>query len=988
LRPHAIQWRYEAEDLVRLRRSTEQRRFTAPQRVGRIDPNPHQIEAVVFALSRLNDGGCILADEVGLGKTIEAGLVIAQLWAEGARRILLVAPKPLLGQWRQELYALFGIEAKDGATDAVHREEGVFLIGRERAGGEHGRTLAAVRFDLIVIDEAHEIFGGLYKRIGADGEWREDAQEARTAWRAFELIRASGTPVLLLTATPIQNSLTELWALVQYVDPSGTLLGQLRTFRELFCDQDDRVLTQGQEDELRRRIGVVLKRTLRRQAQEFLSRPFVNRQAKLFEYRMSPAEAQLYEDVTRYLLEPNLAGFRGNNRRLLLIAFHRRMSSSSRALAQSLDYVAERLRRIVDPTGAGAGAAAVPEWLPDGADEEEGEASPPEDALRAEDLPPPRERVQAELARVLDFSARARALGEDSKARALLEALRLVLAREKSGRGSGKLVVFTEYLVTQDYLQELLIRSGLVGEQEVTLFRGTNDSARARQALERWWKEVGGQLPPHTRPAQDIAIRLALVHEFATRSRVLISTEAGAKGLNLQFSETVVNYDLPWNPQRIEQRIGRCHRYGQTRDVTVINFTAKDNAADRLLFEILSQKLDLFGTVLDASDRVLHEAGGQPPESLASALGAELEASLRRIWERARTVEEVETELRQLREKMGEERRRFEDQHSRTAGLIESHFDDEVRRVFRRHQEQLRPALAELDADLERVAVAYLRHLGAEHRVEPAAGGRILTVHSSPALPASLRGGLSVALGAVAGHESLHLNHPLIAEAVAAARAAASGRLAVALQLPEDAPPGLRQLRGTSGRLVLLKVRHGGLEPVEHLVPVALLDGVEAPLAPELAAALLRAPARDVERRGERPAAEEDALADAIEEAVFADTAEVSGAERARLERNLEQIERYVEDRLLLLRRKEQDLERRLERQRERRDQALGADVREEAERAVQKLAGELESVQADAERLARRDDRTYQQCRERLSDRGHAPVRVDRLFDVEITIE
>src|SRR5262245_50663537 len=104
---HPVQRRYLAEELVRLRRSDEQRRYAAPQRAAKIDANPHQIEAVIFALARIRDGGCILSDEVGLGKTIEAGLVIAQLMAEGARRVLLVAPKSLLGQWKQELFQLF-----------------------------------------------------------------------------------------------------------------------------------------------------------------------------------------------------------------------------------------------------------------------------------------------------------------------------------------------------------------------------------------------------------------------------------------------------------------------------------------------------------------------------------------------------------------------------------------------------------------------------------------------------------------------------------------------------------------------------------------------------------------------------------------------------------------------------------------------------------------------------------------------------------------
>src|SRR5262249_6465454 len=150
----------------------------------------------------------------------------------------------------------------------------------------------------------------------------------------------------------------------------------------------------------------------------------------------------------------------------------------------------------------------------------------------------------------------------------------------------------------------------------------------------------------------DIAMRLALVHEFKTRSSVFISTEAGAKGLNLQFCDTIINYDLPWNPQRIEQRIGRCHPYGQERDVTVINCLASDNEAQRLTFEILSDKLDLFGDVLDMSDVVLHSPRSDRSEELATAIGPDFEAQLRRIWDRARSVQEVEQELRQLSESL------------------------------------------------------------------------------------------------------------------------------------------------------------------------------------------------------------------------------------------------------------------------------------------------------------------------------------------------
>jgi len=236
---HPLKRRLLAEEFVRLGRADEPRRFVASQRRGRIDPNPHQIDAVVFALRRIPQGGCILADEVGLGKTIEAGLVIAQLLAEGIRRVLLIVPKSLVGQWQTELYSLFGIETREGRFDPeAFAGDGVFLVHREFAGGDKGSPLlrASDPFDLVVIDEAHEVFAGIYKRFDKEGNYKTDSDEAQMADRVRSLVQASGTPipVLLLTATPIQNSLAELWGLVQYVEPTGLLLGKLPTFREIF----------------------------------------------------------------------------------------------------------------------------------------------------------------------------------------------------------------------------------------------------------------------------------------------------------------------------------------------------------------------------------------------------------------------------------------------------------------------------------------------------------------------------------------------------------------------------------------------------------------------------------------------------------------------------------------------------------------------------------------------------------------------------------
>src|SRR6267378_3900274 len=519
---HAFNQRIIAEDLVRVRRADDLERYAASQRHARIDPNPHQIDAVIFALRRLREGGCILADEVGLGKTIEAGLVIAQSRAEGASRILLIVPKTLIGQWQNELANLFGIQARE--NEASFSAPGVYLAGREFAGSERGAALlgTAPPFDLVVIDEAHEIFAGLHKRYGRDGIYDESSDEALMAHRVRGFLRSS--PVLLLTATPMQNSLAELWGLVQYVEPTGTLLGDITTFRQVFCSEDDRTLIPGQEHELQRRLAMVLQRTLRRQAQEFLDRPFTQRRCRLYEYSMSDDERSLYDDVTEYLLQPSLYAFAGRQRRLLLIGFHRRMASSIPALAASLENVATRLRRLQQGLRSDE---AVIDVYHDLEDEDELEEAPEETV--GGHRPPlqfDNAAVADELALVEGFIARAKSLPDDAKARKFQDAVRLVLERGKEGQGSGKAVVFTESITTQEYLRRLLRDIGL-HDEDITLFRGVNDHERARQAHARWQQEEGGRFPPGARPSREVAVRIALVHEFRTRSRILVCTEAG-----------------------------------------------------------------------------------------------------------------------------------------------------------------------------------------------------------------------------------------------------------------------------------------------------------------------------------------------------------------------------------------------------------------------------------------------------------------------------
>lgn len=976
---HPIHRRYYAEDLVRLRRAGERWRQVASQRRGRVDPNPHQIDAVMFALKRIPQGGCILADEVGLGKTIEAGLVIAQLLAEGAERVLVVLPRPLLGQWQNELFTLFGIEAVEIASSSVDLPgSGVFLVGREHAGGERGfdQLRNAPPFDLCLIDEAHEVFAGIHRRFDRDGIYDPESPHARTAHRVREIIGAS--PVLLLTATPIQNSLSELWGLVQYVDPSSTVLGDKATFEKVFCARDGRTVVAEQAEELKRRLNTVVQRTLRRQAQEFLDKPFVGRRAQLFEYTMSAAERALYDDVTDYLLRPRLYAFQGRSRQLLLLGFHRRMASSTAALAASLERVAGRLRDMLDgePTADDLFARDL---------EEEHEPDTPADPPDAHDDPDP-DAVRDELDTVEDFIARAHALPHDSKAASLVKAVRLVLDRPPDRR---RMVIFTESLTTQDYLRRLLLDHTELRDEDITLFRGTNDSLRATEALARWREEVGATLPRNRRPSPSVAIRLALVHEFETTSTVMIASEAGAKGLNLQFCDTVVNYDLPWNPQRIEQRIGRCHRYGQKRDVTVINFLATDNEAQRLTFEILSTKLDLFGKVFDASDVVLQTPRSDAAEELASALGTDFENQLRRIWDRARSVREVEEELRRLRDNMEHRREELERVRRRTVGLIESGIDDAVRDVFQRIESDMPKALDALDADLERVVTGFLDGANIPWGEGERTGRRMLHIGAHQALPKPFAGGVSVALGAsrrLNDVDSLHLAHPLVQAAVADARTN-GGSYRVRFELGAGAPRALHRHRASRGRLALTRLRYRGFEREDRLRVTAVFEDAQVLRPAEAAVELLRQPCTDIPPFDTPLAVTEAHLDEVVDEELFFEQGSVADTEQANFETAMAQLDRYLADRALVLRRSRERQRTRLKNAERDRSAANGAEQRARADNRVREAELSIDRLDAELDALAMRNDDAYDRAKVRAYERRYHAPRAERLLTAEFVI-
>jgi hypothetical protein len=694
---------------------------------------------------------------------------------------------------------------------------------------------------------------------------------------------------------------------------------------------------------------------------------------------MSETERALYDDVTDYLLTPRLAAFGRGSRQLLLIGFHRRMGSSRAALASSLEAVASRLERLLNGEAVG-GPTRDLSLRSIMADLEEEELSAEGNVSDGDDTPFGADEIEAELDRVRGFVARARARKADAKRDELIKVVQLVVNERARGSGSGKMVVFTESLVTQVYLQDAIVASGLVADTEITLFNGTNDGHRAREAFVRWEAETQADVPRAEQPSRDVAIRLALVHEFRTRSKVLIASEAGAKGLNLQFCETVVNYDLPWNPQRIEQRIGRCHRYGQTRPVTVINFLAEDNAADQLVYEILATKLQLFEQVLGSSDAVLSS------DALASALGSELEQRLRDIHERARTRDEIVYELERLRTEIDERRVAFEEAHRRTAGLIASTFEQEIRRVFRGHAELVAGPLRGFDRDMVRVIQDYLGSLGVSSELVEDSQGRALRVAGSPELPEGYQDPFVLGVGPSGERHALHVGHPLLAAAADAAESAARASAPAALEVHLPADSDLEALRGRRARAALVWIRIDGFEKVDLYVPVVVLDGADEALPEAQARALLELPLRDIALPA-GPSVNPLDFEDALEERIFEAGRSLDEENRSRHGRRLSRLERSIDDRVKVLAGWLKELKEQIERATAERDAATGFERRDQARGRLERLQTEHSTLHEQLGGLRDRNDEDYQRIRERDFSRRYVPPTPDRLFDVELSI-
>ncbi|WP_245632258.1 helicase-related protein [Edaphobacter aggregans] len=308
------------------------------------------------------------------------------------------------------------------------------------------------------------------------------------------------------------------------------------------------------------------------------------------------------------------------------------------------------------------------EWV----DDDEGSES--EDAFGDEKKVPERlskeqlAELRSEKEKLRKFHDLAKAIRTNSKGEVLLtalrrgfEAARTVQADAQTGALQQKAIIFTESRRTQEYLYNLLQKTDFAGK--VVLFNGTNTDPGSREIYQNWMKQHAGTDRITGSPTADK--RAALVEYFRDQANIMIATEAAAEGINLQFCNLVVNYDMPWNPQRIEQRIGRCHRYGQKYDVVVVNFLNKSNAADVRVYQLLAEKFKLFDGVFGASDEVIG----------AIESGVDFEKRIVGIYQQCRTTEQIEFQFDQLQKELESQ---ISQARSDASEQLLNNFDQEV----------------------------------------------------------------------------------------------------------------------------------------------------------------------------------------------------------------------------------------------------------------------------------------------------------------------
>ncbi len=681
--------RYYAHELTRRHSADGVDRLSQSLLNASVDLNPHQIEAALFALRNPVQEGVLLADEVGLGKTIEAALVVCQYWAERRRRLLVICPASLRKQWAQELHEKFAVPTividavsmrKQSAGDALatlQRQVGrAVVIMSYQFAARLEAELRAIPWDVVVIDEAHKLRNAhrASNRIG------------QALKRALQ-----GRRKLLLTATPLQNSLIELYGLSTLIDDH--LFGDETAFRKQFMN------SRAELDELRERLAGFTKRTLRRDVLEYIR--YTERKALTQPFNPTDDEQALYERISAFLQRENSYALPKQQRHLTILILRKLLASSSHAVAGTLVTIRERLQGMLFAGQSSDDGSRFIEQLvveddlePDYLEVEGGEVE--EDAAMVpsgvdtqgspgagQDANAARATITTEIEELTAFIDAAQALKTDTKAQALLKALHVGFSKMAELNAPRKAIIFTESRRTQEYLHRFLSANGYPGK--LVLFSGTNTHEESTAVYHRWLQEYKGTDRVTGSPQVDR--RTALIDHFrrddGNGAEIMIATEAAAEGVNLQFCALIVNYDLPWNPQRVEQRIGRCHRYGQRFDVVVINFLNTRNHADQRVLELLTEKFNLFSGVFGASDEVLGRIEG----------GLDFEKRVLQIYDTCRHAEQIEAAFSALQAELEEA---ITDRIKHTQSQLLENFDEDV-------HDRLRLRLDEAEARLDKL---------------------------------------------------------------------------------------------------------------------------------------------------------------------------------------------------------------------------------------------------------------------------------------------
>ena len=650
LTPH--QAKYIAYELTKRSPSESPEKLSVALFDAQVDLNPHQVEAALFAFNSPLSKGAVLADEVGLGKTIEAGILLSQRWAEGKRKLLVICPSNLRKQWQQELSEKFYLPSviletkafnkalKNGKANPFDCSKIVICSYHFIRNKESYVQLSS--WDMAVIDEAHRL-RNVYKPSNKIGSSIKQALEE--------------VPKVLLTATPLQNSLMELYGLVSIIDDQ--VFGDKKSFRSQFVRAVD---GSDNYEDLKDRLSPICKRNLRRQVQEYIS--YTNRIPITIQFEPTTEEQVLYDLVTEYLQRDLLLALPKSQRHLMTLIMRKLLASSSYAISGTLDGLAKKLKKVRDQkhqmkyyladddiTSIDIIEELQDEW------NENGEFPEEEFIISEED----RENFNKEIKELESFRDLAQSIEHNVKGDKLLHALDMAFRKADELGSPDKAIIFTESTRTQKYLFDLLENSPYKGKS--VLFNGSNNDERSKGIYRQWVDRYNGT--ERVSGNKTVDIRAAITDYFRDDASILIATEAAAEGINLQFCSTIINYDLPWNPQRIEQRIGRCHRYGQKYDVVVVNFVNVKNAADRRVYELLDEKFKLFSGVFGASDEVLG----------AIESGVDFERRIVDIYQKCRSEAEIQASFDVLQIELEEQ---IHTKLQTTRQKLLEHFDIEV----------------------------------------------------------------------------------------------------------------------------------------------------------------------------------------------------------------------------------------------------------------------------------------------------------------------